>query len=701
MRRKHCILTNEKTETVREITRRNFAKMGLSGVGLAMLGASALVCKKDGRDLAPIGTAVKTYAKFSEFSIRSISPNGWLHQFLLNQRDGMTGHLDEIGYPFNTVSWAGEKVMPAKERWSRPDKIEYWGEWWPYEQTGYWIDGMLRCGHLLKDESLVKKSRKYIEYVLEHVAADGVLGPKHVTFRWPHAVFFRAWMAEYSATRDVRLIKALMKHYQATGVEPYQANDDGLSAHNLEEICWLYGITGEQWLLDNAQKIFAGHRGSGRSTHLESLLSDKTPEMHGVCFHEALLLPIILYMYTGEEKLLQAARNGFRKLERDHLLVDGVPSSYEHLSGKDPRMAHETCNVTTFTWTAGYMLLATGEAEWADRIERACFNAGPGSVTKDFKAHQYFSSPNQVVADMTTSYHKLKDYGSTSMAFSPGHFVECCTGNVNRFMPNYAARMWLSDGGAGVVAALYGPCTLKARVGEKGDIVTIVEKTDYPFSEKIAFEIHSKSQVRFSLWLRVPGWCSRASLQINGRPEAIDLVPSTFVKIDRAFSPNDLIELSLPMDLKLTHWPNNGIALERGPLVYSLHIKEDREIVKGVLNTTERFPAYNIRPTSAWNYALAINETNLAPQVEIVQRPVPTNPWQVGDSPIQLLVNARRVKGWELDHGKDPESGLEYRTTPPLPETVDVAGQPLERIMLVPLGCTCIRLTVFPQCQSV
>ena len=60
---------------------------------------------------------------------------------------------------------------------------------------------------------------------------------------------------------------------------------------------------------------------------------------------------------------------------------------------------HETCDITDHTWALAYLLQATGDARYADRIEQVIFNALPGSITKDFRALQYFSCPNQVIAD--------------------------------------------------------------------------------------------------------------------------------------------------------------------------------------------------------------------------------------------------------------------------------------------------------------
>ena len=117
--------------------------------------------------------------------------------------------------------------------------------------------------------------------------------------------------------------------------------------------------------------------------------------MHGVTYCEEMKLPMLLYAYTGEQKYLDAAVRADEKLLRHHLLPDGVPSSNEHLDGNDPLTSHETCDITDYTWSLGYYLMTTGDAVYADAIEKAVFNAGPGAVTKDFKALQYFSSVNQ------------------------------------------------------------------------------------------------------------------------------------------------------------------------------------------------------------------------------------------------------------------------------------------------------------------
>ena len=65
---------------------------------------------------------------------------------------------------------------------------------------------------------------------------------------------------------------------------------------------------------------------------------------------------------------------------------------------------HETCCVSDAQWALGYFLQATGDVQWADLMEKICFNAAFGVVWKDFKSLQYYSSPNQVIAKNNSSF---------------------------------------------------------------------------------------------------------------------------------------------------------------------------------------------------------------------------------------------------------------------------------------------------------
>jgi hypothetical protein len=170
-----------------------------------------------------------------------------------------------------------------------------------------------------------------------------------------------------------------------------------------------------------------------------------------------------------------------------------------------------------------------------------------------------------------------------------------------------------------------------------------------------------------------------------------------FFVLNRTHTPGDIISLDLPMQTAVGHSSDNGIFLERGPLVYSLQPKEtwtpiampEFEI------TSPEFPMWAATAVSPWNFALAIDETvALDKQVRVNAANPKSDPWS--QSPISLSVAARRVAGWDLVHPKGGDTN--WFKTPPLPLDKADLG-PDEQITLVPLGGTHLRLTVFPLCN--
>ncbi len=631
----------------------------------------------------PVGYLVPRFDKFRESPITANAPKGWLLEFLTRQRSGLTGHPEVLSYPFNSCLWAG--VI------ERVDE-KHGDNWWRYEQTAYYTDGLLRLGFELKDTALIAKGRAGVNYTLAHVQPNGRLGPSLFTSQWPIAVFFRVMEAEYMATGDQRIIEALRKHYLS--YTPEELGKFKRAIVNIEGMLWTYGKTGDKALLNLAEEAYLL---GGFELNLKNSLSDSTVVLHGVTYMEMSKLPAILYSYTGKQQYLDAAINAMKKLDRDHMLPDGVPSSNEFLAGKDPLNSHETCDITDYTWAMGYLLMATGDATWADHIEKAVFNAGPGAVSKDFKQLQYFSSVNQVIATGNSNQNKFK-HGSTWQAYWPCHETECCAGNVHRFMPNYVARMWMRDKDGNPVAALYGPSQEKVTLAN-GKQIAINENTSYPFSDQINFTFNTANAVDMPFSFRIPAWCSRASVLINGKPYKGAVNSGTFITLNRKFANGDKIILMLPMTANLVNWDKGGLAVERGPLLYSFAVPEKVKVdtatyknLGGKHSPDPNFPALDIRPSGDWNYALAVNKSNFSKKVRVVKTGSIAYPLDLGKSPIVLKVPAKKVARYRL---------LEDRYTPELPAkgTYKTSKQ-TKMITLVPYGSTMLRVSVFPSARS-
>ena len=634
--------------------------------------------------VAPFGT-------FEDGLLAQTRPTGWLAATCRAQAEGLTGHPEALSYPYDSCLWAGEISREGG----------HGDGWWRYEQTGYYTDGLLRLGYALGDAELIAKGERGVDWTLAHASPEGYLGNRclwdgaHFNLgkgyeMWPMAVFFRVMKAKYDATGDARIPAALARYYLLYGPEKVA---EGRNTINVEGLVWTYGRTGDARLLELAEKAWNAKKSkddwSGDLTP-QNCADDEPVYMHGVSYSEELKIPLLLYAQTGKRDYLEQALNAERKLVRDHLLPDGCPSSTEQTRGNCVHWGHETCVVSDWTWTLGYFLETTGHAADADRIEACVFNAGLGSIGKDFKSLQYFSNLNQFIAT-SDSNHNPYFYGTTWCQYRPTHETECCAGNMHRFLPNYVSRLWLKDAEGAPVAALYGPCEVDF------GWCRIREETCYPFDGKIVFRFSMDAPRESAFTYRVPGWCTAGA-------------PGTFATIRRTFRDGDALELDFPMETVFEEVPrcryvikdavskwvgqidgpsgSQGTVVRRGPLLFAYPIAEDRTEdtaehanMRGKKSRNPAFKCWNIRPAGPFNFALAERTA------EVVVSPSAENDgFAASVPPVSVNVKARRI-AWELERGK---------MTPRNPEAPRAVSDEVETLSLVPYGATTLRLTVFP-----
>ena len=132
--------------------------------------------------------------------------------------------------------------------------------------------------------------------------------------------------------------------------------------------------------------------------------------------------------------------------------------------------------------------------------------------------------------------------------------------------------MWMKQGDDTLVATAYGPNELEYEF-EPGEKVRIIQSTDYPFDGKIEFSIEAGKPVSFYIMVRIPEWADGATVKKNWT-----LIDGTkageFFRVYGTWQDGDILEVRLPMDVRVTKWFNSSAAVERGPLVFALPIKE-------------------------------------------------------------------------------------------------------------------------------
>ena len=196
--------------------------------------------------------AVAPHAKFEDGMLSKTRPAGWLGEACKLQSEGLTGHPEALSYPYDTCLWDGEI----------PRMGTHGQDWWRYEQTAYYVDGLLRLGYAIGDEAFIKKGEENVDYTLEHAAPDGHLGHpslwdatryklKNGYDMWPLAVFFRAMKAKYDAAPDERIPAALQRNFLNYDKEHVSKVRNIV---NVEGLLWTYERTGDKRLLELAEE---------------------------------------------------------------------------------------------------------------------------------------------------------------------------------------------------------------------------------------------------------------------------------------------------------------------------------------------------------------------------------------------------------------------------------------------------------------
>ena len=181
----------------------------------------------------------------------------------------------------------------------------------------------------------------------------------------------------------------------------------------------------------------------------------------------------------------------------------GVPVMDEYYGPTGAFRGTETCDVAGYLWSQTVLLSVSGQARMADRAERAFLNAGPATVSRDFRTHVYFQSPDRVVDNSPPCPH-----GPAPRAARTSQRI--CRSLHGSLEPDCAKLCDAHvDGdvrqrsGGHVLWALQ----VSALAAEQVP-VELTCKTEYPFNETIEVSVNLKQAATFPLSFRIPGWCA-------------------------------------------------------------------------------------------------------------------------------------------------------------------------------------------------
>lgn len=598
----------------------------------------------------------------------SVKAQGWLLTQLELQRDGLTGHLP--------------KILPdvgPNSGWLGGD-----GEDW--EKGPYYIKGLLPLAYTLDDAKLKRDAQKWIEWSLGSQREDGFFGPKKNDDWWPRMVMTHILREYADATGDRRVEPFLEKYYahmlQALPGRPLKDWGRSRAGDEIETVFWLYNRTGNKSLLDVAKRLHEqAYPWTKIFTDNQFLAygGDFQPK-HNVNVPQALKMPALWFQVSGDKADEQAIPAGFKNLERDHGLALGMSSGTEMLAGRSTTEGIETCSIVEQMLSEEVAIRILATPALGDHLELLAFNALPAALTKDIRQQVYYSLPNNVRANIGGKGF-LQDYGNGTTPAAPSGFP-CCIYNFHMGWPKFTQNSWAATADGGLAVIAYAPTTVTAKVGA-GVKATIAEKTNYPFDDRIQFDVSVSQPTTFPLDLRIPAWCAAPAIAVNGQPVA-GVKPGTFFRLARTWKPGDRVEVRFPMTVQLARGMNDSVSVHRGPLLYSLRIPEQWSVVE---KKPGGFDTLAVETTAPWNYGLVLG-SNPAAAFQFQPAPMPKNPFEPKTTPARLKARARQVPGWGVAWNR------QVAFDPPVSPVEST--EPEQDIELVPAGAQMLRVVNFP-----
>jgi DUF1680 family protein len=346
----------------------------------------------------------------------------------------------------------------------------------------------------------------------------------------------------------------------------------------------LYRLTGRPEHLELAQ-FFVDHRGygllgpnprfGGSAYYQDRVPIREASEVEGHAVRALYLATGVadVYLETGEQALLEALLRQWSDFVGRKLYITGGAGSrhsgeaFGHPYELPTERAYcETCAAIASIMWNWRLLLATGQARFADLIERTLYNGFLSGVSLDGERFFYVNPL------LSRGQPELVGRGIVQRA--AWFFVACCPPNVMRLLASLDHYVASHDAD-GIQLHQYAPSTIRAELDAAGPVALHVA-TDYPWNGHIEIRVERSAEVPWSLWLRRPAWCAAPRLQLNG--QRLEVVPNAqdYFEVHRAWQAGDRLLLELPTPGRLTEphprveASRGCLAIERGPLVYCL-----------------------------------------------------------------------------------------------------------------------------------
>lgn len=546
-----------------------------------------------------------------------------------------------------------------------------WKEGDPDKPHVYWdsdvakvLEGMAASLLLHRDPELEKELDEFVELVVSAQQPDGYLNT-HFTLVEPE----NRWK-DLSHLHELycagHLMEAAVAHFQATGKRNFldamcryadyidsvfgreAGKKRGYPGHEEIELALvkLYRATGEKRYLE-LSRYFVEERGTDPNYFAEAESASpwllKNIQAHKPVREQTEAdghAVRAMYLFAGvtdvagetcDKELLETAERIFRNVSRRRMYITGGIGSTQNGESftRDYDLPNstayaESCAAISLIFFAKRLLDLTGKTEYADVLERILYNNALSGISLQGDTF-FYSNP----LEMNETFLKRGFVASSRQKWFD---CSCCPTTYCRFLPRL-----------GLFCADAAPDKLRIDVPAAMEIsrpeYSVEVSGKYPYDGRIGIKI--KKGGEFTLSIRIPAWCRKYELTLNGK--GVHGPENGYWSEKRVWEKDDEIVLVLDMPAEVVY-ANPRVsadigkaAIQRGPVVYCLESVDN----PGILLHSARIPAHP---------EFTLKQTEGLPEETVA-----------------LLFRGEAVK---------PSDGPLYTTNPPVYEAVELCAIP-------------------------
>jgi uncharacterized protein len=435
---------------------------------------------------------------------------------------------------------------------------------------------------IIKEVVAVQEPNGYLNtyYVGDH-AKDRMTAQVQ---RWGHEMYnlghmIQGAIAYYRATGDRTLLDAgirFVNEYLLPNFGPGPDKKPLLSGHPEIELALieLFRTTGERRYLELAGYFLQGDDRiklpqDGYVYHFSGIpFTSRTHlEGHAVRAMYACCGATDYYLETGDQTYWKTLNVLWEDLVTSQMYVTGGVGARSE--GEAFGDSYELPNFTAYGESCAAignmmwnwrMLAATGDAKFADVIERALYNGINSGMSLDGTMYCY---RNPLGFDPSGGDHIR----------NPWYDTTCCPPNLERTFASLPGYLY-SASKDGLYVHLYDNSQLDWHL-EDGTGLKVVQKTNYPWDGTVEISVTPAKPAEFTFYLRVPGWSAGTQVSINGKPVS-GASPGQYLAMQRRWAPGDVINVKFGMAPQMVEAnprvvdDYGRVAVQRGPLVYCL-----------------------------------------------------------------------------------------------------------------------------------